>query len=107
MFNLMPRQSPFCLIHLVFEASRFFFIPIRLVESVQRIEKPAVPKHGNAISSVQFFHIRAGHHGRRIMENREMDLQHDVAALLGACWASDGGVAASSPIRIRRDSKVY
>src|ERR1035437_8942594 len=44
MLRLMPHQSPFRLFHLVFEASRLFFVPIRSVKSIERIDKPAVPK---------------------------------------------------------------
>jgi hypothetical protein len=78
MLRLMPHQSPFRLFHLVFEASRLFFVPIRSVKSIERIDKPAVPKHGDAIFRVQVFTIRAGHHERRILENREMG-KRDVA----------------------------
>jgi hypothetical protein len=56
----------------VFETSRLFFVPICSVESVERINKPAVPERGDAIFRVQFFPVRAAHHERRIMENWEM-----------------------------------
>jgi len=67
----MPRQSPLSLIHLVSEPSRLFFVPIRWVAPLERIDKPAVPKRGDAVFRVQVFPIRAVHE-RRIAENREM-----------------------------------
>jgi hypothetical protein len=73
MIRLMPHQSPFRLSHLVFETNHLFFVPIRAVEPFERIHEPAAPEHGNAIFRIQFFQIRAVHHERRIMENREMD----------------------------------
>jgi hypothetical protein len=69
----MPHQSPFRLIHLVFEASCLFFVPFGSVEPLERIDKPAVPKRGDSIFRVQVFPFRAVHHERRIMENQEMD----------------------------------
>jgi hypothetical protein len=57
----MSHQSPFCLFHLVFETSRLFFVPFGSVEPVERIDKPAVPEHGDAVSRIQFFQIRAVH----------------------------------------------
>ena len=73
MLFLMPHQSPFRLVHLIFETSRLFFVPIRSVEPYERIHKPAIPKGCNAVFRVQVFPVGAVHHERRIMENREMD----------------------------------
>jgi hypothetical protein len=69
----MPRQSPLSLLHLVFKASCLFFVPIRSVECLERIDKPAVTERGDAEFGVQVFAIRAVRHERRITENREMD----------------------------------
>ena len=49
MLNLMPHQSPFRLVHLVFETSRLFFVPIRSVETIERIYEPVVPERGDAV----------------------------------------------------------
>jgi hypothetical protein len=70
---LMPHQSPICLVHLVFEASCLFFVPFGSVESVERIDKPAVPEHGDAEFHIQFVQINAAHHEKRIIDCREMD----------------------------------
>jgi hypothetical protein len=68
----MPCQGSMRLIHLVFETSRLFFVPFGSVESVERINKPAVPEQGDAVFRVQFFPVRAVHHEKIIMENRKM-----------------------------------
>ena len=80
----MPHQCPFRLFHLVFETSRLFGVPFGSVKSFEQIHEPAVTKGGYQEFGVQVSPIRAVHHARRIVENREMDkrnLQHDVVAL--------------------------
>jgi hypothetical protein len=69
----MPRQSPLSLIHLVSEPSRLFFVPIRWVAPLERIDKPAVPERGDTVFRVQVFPVRAVHHEKRIIDCREMD----------------------------------
>jgi len=69
----MPHQSPFRLVHFVFETSCLFFVLLGSVESVKRTHKPAVPEHGDAEFRIQFFRIGAVHHKKRIMENQKMD----------------------------------
>jgi hypothetical protein len=71
--RLVSHQSPFRLFHLVFETGRLFCVPFGSVESVERIDKPAVPERGDAVSRVQVFEIRAVHHEKRIIDCREMD----------------------------------
>jgi hypothetical protein len=80
----MPHQRPFRLVHFVFETSRLFLFPFGSVESAERIDKPAVPKHGDAEFSVQVFPVRAVHHEKKtwiIGKWTRGILQHDVAAL--------------------------
>jgi hypothetical protein len=58
----MPHQSPFRLFHLVFEASRLFFVPVRSIEPYERIDKPAVLERDDTVFRVQVFPVRAVHH---------------------------------------------
>jgi hypothetical protein len=80
----MPHQRPFRLVHFVFETSRLFLFPFGSVESAERIDKPAVPKHGDAEFSVQVFPVRAVHHEKKNMDNREMDKRDFAARCRGA-----------------------
>ena len=68
----MLQQCSTGFVQLFFESHRFLVIFGGHNQALERIDKPAVPKGGYAEFNVQVFTVRAGHHERRIMENREM-----------------------------------
>jgi hypothetical protein len=83
---LMLQQCSTGFVHLFFESLRVLVIFGGHGQALERIDKPAITKRGYVEFSVQVFTVRAGHHKRRIMENREMGkkfrtLSHAISPL--------------------------
>jgi hypothetical protein len=108
----MLQQCSTGFVQFFFKSHRFLVIFGGHNQALERIDKPAVPKGGYAEFNVQVFTVRAGHHERRIMENREMGkriLRNDASypysadALKYRCPV--GGAGGSAPQTLRATVK--